>query len=199
MNASVIDTTRAGASNELAAWRPPPLDRLLDAPGMRVLIDLHGRASVLRCAREELAEMRLRLSQGAVDLGPFDPTRFEHDCADRLAQASAPLLRPVFNLTGTVLHTNLGRAVLSEEAIAAATAVMRQPGNLEYDLASGSRGDRDDHIEGLLRELTGAAAATAVNNNAAAVFLVLNTLVQKKEVPACASWSKSAAPFASPT
>ena len=160
--------------------RPPSVDRLLDTPFMRSLIEMHGRSSVLQGARELLAERR---GQAPPAARPFDAAHFERECHERLAARSAPLLRPVFNLTGTVLHTNLGRAMLAEEAIEAVTAVMRQPSNLEYDLASGARGDRDDHIEGLLRELTGAEAATAVNNNAAAVYLVLNTLAQKKEVP----------------
>ena len=89
----------------------------------------------------------------------------------------------MFNLTGTVLHTNLGRAPLPSEAIDAIASAAREPSNLEFDLDTGKRGDRDDHVEAALCRLTGAAAATVVNNNAAAVLLVLNTLALRKEVP----------------
>ena len=159
-----------------ASNRPPSLDKLLDSPALRELIEQHGRASVLAAAREALDAWRANASQ------PFDAAHLEHRCRTQLAARAELHLKPVFNLTGTVLHTNLGRALLPQEAIDAVTALMGQAGNLEYDLASGSRGDRDDHIEGLLRELTGAEAATVVNNNAAAVLLVLAALAEKKEV-----------------
>jgi L-seryl-tRNA(Ser) seleniumtransferase len=100
----------------------------------------------------------------------------------RLESATVPALRAVFNLTGTVLHTNLGRAVLPEAAVSAVLQSMRAPVNLEYDLATGRRGERDTLVEKLLCELTGAEAATVVNNNAAAVLLMLSAVAARRDV-----------------
>lgn len=122
------------------------------------------------------------LARKPVDEVPMDEASLVPQLAARLTARLAPRLRPVFNLTGTVLHTNLGRAPLPEEAIRALVTAAREPCALEYDLDSGGRGDRDDLVADLLRELTGAEAATVVNNNAAGVFLLLNSLARKKQV-----------------
>jgi L-seryl-tRNA(Ser) seleniumtransferase len=159
------------------AVRPPPaLDKLLDTPALRALVEQHGRTSVTSAAREALEAWRAAMTQD------FSGAAFEQGVAQTLASRAAMQLRPVFNLTGTVLHTNLGRAVMPAEAVEAVAAVMAGASNLEYDLAAGQRGDRDDHVEALLRELTGAQAATVVNNNAAAVLLVLAALADRKQV-----------------
>ena len=158
--------------------RPPAVDRILNWPMVAVLIDQYGRQPVLDILRELLEQLRPQ-ARNAEDYGEAAiSTRLEA----RLAQDNAPRLRRVFNLTGTVLHTNLGRAPLPEEAIEAMVMAARHPCALEYDLETGGRGDRDDVVEDLLKELTGAEAATVVNNNAAAVFLLLNSLAMRKEV-----------------
>src|SRR6185503_5710638 len=134
-------------------------------------------------ARTLLSELRGALGSDRPAAGPaFDEDRFVGDCAARLARDAQPSLKPVFNLTGTVLHTNLGRAVMPRSAADAVVQAMTQPVNLEFDLEGAARGERDSHIERWLTRLTGAEAAAVVNNNAAAVYLVLNTLAQKKEV-----------------
>jgi len=163
-------------SAPVPAQRPPAMDRLLERPALRALQATHGRQPALQAARAALDAWRESRS-------PFDPEAFDLTVDRSLRAQAQAALRPVFNLTGTVLHTNLGRAVMAPEAIEAVMSVMQGFSNLEFDLGRGARGDRDDHIEGLLREFTGAEAATAVNNNAAAVMLVLSALAEKKEVP----------------
>ena len=155
----------------------PSVSRLLQRRESGMLIDRHGRSAVTDAIRGVLTALR---REAIVDL--TDDAILRH-AAERLEQDATPSLRPVFNLTGTVLHTNLGRAPLPAEAVEAMAAAARGPVNLEYDLDSGRRGERDDHVETLLCRLTGAEAATVVNNNAAALLLVLNTLAARKEVP----------------
>ena len=154
--------------------RPPSVDRALGWPGMQALVASHGRALVLDCLREALDDWR------AGQLA--DAPALLLAVQQRIERRLAPSLTPVFNMTGTVLHTNLGRAPLPPEAIAAIAAVAAGASNLEYDLQGAARGDRDSHVEAWICRLTGAEAATVVNNNAAAVLLVLNALAARREV-----------------
>ena len=154
--------------------RPPAVDRVLAWPLVQQLIADHGRALVLDGVRAALRRWR----DGAIS----DDEALVHWLRQHLLATLAPSMRPVLNLTGTVLHTNLGRAPLPPEAVAAMNSVALGASNLEFDLASGQRGDRDDHVEQWICRLTGAEAATVVNNNAAAVLLVLNALANRREV-----------------
>jgi L-seryl-tRNA(Ser) seleniumtransferase len=155
----------------------PSLDALLRTPGAETLIARFGRAATAAALRSELAARRTARAFPAAAAEVLDAA------ADALARRFAASQRPVFNLTGTVLHTNLGRAPLPRAAAAAAAEAFASATTLEYDLATGRRGERDEHVARLLREITGAEAATVVNNNAAAVLLMLNTLALGREVP----------------
>ncbi|MBT5570509.1 MAG: L-seryl-tRNA(Sec) selenium transferase, partial [Alphaproteobacteria bacterium] len=159
----------------------PSLDRILKTPEAATLVETSGHEPTVVVLRSLLDEARAAMADGkSIDVSEGAITQ---SAAIRLTQAAAPSLKRVFNLTGTVLHTNLGRAPLAEEAIAAMADAARGASNLEFDLQTGKRGDRDVHVEDLLCELTGAEAATVVNNNAGAVLLLLNALALRKEVP----------------
>ncbi len=162
----------------------PSIDELLRVQQGVALSDRYGRALVTSVLREVADHVRATLAErGEADPTLAEPVAMIEEAAVRLAAILEPNLKPVFNLTGTVLHTNLGRAPLPDLAIEAMAEAAAGASNLEYDLKSGRRGDRDTHLEAWICRLTGADAATVVNNNAAAVLLLLNTLARRKEVP----------------
>ncbi|WP_431823026.1 L-seryl-tRNA(Sec) selenium transferase [Burkholderia sp. F1] len=170
--------------NELNALlaRVPSVERVLSSAPLQPVLDEYGRTRVLQAVRAELERWRTAAQHDPAAAEPLDETRIAATVARTLAAQSAGAVRTVFNLTGTVLHTNLGRALLPDDAVRAVVAALTQPLNLEFDLATGRRGDRDDLIDDLLCELTGAEASTVVNNNAAAVLLTLSALAPKREV-----------------
>jgi L-seryl-tRNA(Ser) seleniumtransferase len=149
---------------------------------MLAALQAYGHTLVVAALRTRLDELRQAALAGRLQLASVDAAAIARDVQAALEADARPRLRAVFNLTGTVLHTNLGRALLPDEAVAAVVRALTAPANLEFDLDSGGRGDRDDLVEGLLRELTGAQAATVVNNNAAAVLLMLSSLADRREV-----------------
>lgn len=153
----------------------PAVDQVLGWPLVSALAAQHGTTLVKRVVSDELALLREQLAF-------CDPDALVENVHLGVTRLLSPSLRRVFNLTGTVLHTNLGRSPLPEEALQSICAVAAGASNLEYDLQTGRRGERDSHVEDWLCRLTGAEAALVVNNNAAAVLLTLNTLAQGKEV-----------------
>ena len=158
------------------------VDRLLNAAAFAPLLVRHGRTPVTRALRAHLESLRRAALAGHLGRASLAEAVIAAAVEESLAESARPKLKPVFNLTGTVLHTNLGRALLPDEAVRALVQSLTAPVNLEFDLGSGERGERDTIIEGLLCELTGAEAATVVNNNAAGVLLMLAVIAGKREV-----------------
>src|SRR5690606_11877880 len=154
----------------------PSIDKLLRLPALRPLLAAHGHTLVAAEARALLDGLRSLALAGELGRDRVEPAALMAKLAARVRTRVAPRLRRVINLTGTVIHTNRGRAVLPAQAIAHLARMMEGPNNLEYDLADGGRGDRDSLVEDLLCEITGAEAATVVNNNAAAVLLTIAAL-----------------------
>jgi L-seryl-tRNA(Ser) seleniumtransferase len=219
----VVHGSQAPADHPAQPKDLPAIDRLLRQPDVAQLLAEHGHTLVAGEARALLDALRAQALAATLPLAGVAPATLAQALAVRVAERLTPRLRPVLNLTGTVIHTNLGRAPLPEAALAQAltarvterltprlrpmlnltgtvihTNLGRAPlaeaalahvqamlsgcSNLEYDLASGHRGDRDNIVEGLLCELTGAEAATVVNNNAAAVLLSIAALARGGEV-----------------
>jgi L-seryl-tRNA(Ser) seleniumtransferase len=161
----------------------PSIDRLLKHARCEALLARYKREYVATKCREVLDGLRDQIRQGRnISSSELNDNVIFDRIENRLAAESQPRLVRVVNATGTILHTNFGRALLSQTAMEAVAAVAGQPVNLEYDLGAGKRGRREGAIEQLLIELTGAEGATVVNNNAAAVLLGLNTLAEGKEV-----------------
>jgi L-seryl-tRNA(Ser) seleniumtransferase len=160
----------------------PALDQLLRAQPLHATITRWGRTRVRSAARMVLQQARDDLRTGHAQPAPSADAL----CAAVIATLRATTARPIaplLNLSGTLIHTNLGRAQLPQVAADAVATAARATVNLEFDLRSGQRGDRDAEVAALLCELTGAEAATVVNNNAAALLLVLNTLAEGRAVP----------------
>ena len=153
--------------------RLPSVDHVLRTAAGTIAASRFGHDATVNAVRKTVAGLRQTMRAGAGP--PADADMIAGRALELLEREAAPSLRRVFNLTGTVLHTNLGRAILPESAIAAAVDAMRSAVALEFDIGGAARGERDDHVRGLIRELTGAEDAAIVNNNAAAVLLVLNT------------------------
>ena len=174
-------------SGEIAARlrEIPSVDQVLSRPRLVALAESAGRAAVTQVARGVLGEIRARLIRGADAAAGAIATsgeKIEVRVVAEVESLLAPSLRRVINATGVVLHTNLGRAPLAASAVAAIAESAPRYSNLEYDVESGQRGKRDVHTARLLADLAGAESAIVVNNNAAAVFLVLNTLAKAAEV-----------------
>jgi len=170
------------AASQAAPQDLPAIDRVLRSAPAAPLLQAHGHQLVAEQARALLDELRSQARAGTLAHEALDAEALGLQLAARCEQRLAPRMKAVLNLTGTVLHTNLGRALLADEALQQVLALMAGPNNLEFDLATGSRGDRDSLVEGLLCELTGAEAATVVNNNAAAVLLSIAALAGGREV-----------------
>src|SRR6185503_5459897 len=174
----------ASAMSDAPLRRLPSIDALLRSESLQLLIEASGRVAVRDRLREVLAELRQEAKSSPSE--PLDPskliTEIEERVALRFARRSLARTQRVINATGVVLHTNLGRAPLSANALKAIQDVAGGYCNLEYDLETGTRGRRGASLEGVLRDIFGCEAAAIVNNCAAAVLITLNTLAEGGEV-----------------
>ncbi len=163
----------------------PSVDEILKSSVTRTWLESYPRILVLEAIRTAIDRQRMAILRAAgkgTDERAVSVSEILAEAESILRDLSTPSLRPVINATGVVVHTNLGRSILSDEAIRRMVEVSRGYSNLEYDIHAGRRGKRYVHVESMLTRLAGVEAATAVNNNAAAVLLCLNTLARGKEV-----------------
>lgn len=173
---SVVDGSKASPKDL------PSIDRLLRSSEGMSLVATHGHTLVTAEARLLIEALRSKALAGSLTAPDAGLNSIARQLEAQVGERLAPRMRRVINLTGTVIHTNLGRALLAPEALTHLAAMMAGPNNLEYDLTTGERGDRDTIVEELLCTITGAQAATVVNNNAAAVVLTLAGLARGREV-----------------
>ena len=159
----------------------PKVDILCQAPALKSEQETYGEKAVTEAVRQMIAALRQEILAGERTALPGEEMQTEL-VRERIIRNALPSLRTVINGTGIILHTNLGRACLSEKAAQAAADTARRYSNLEYDIPNGQRGSRYVHVESQLCRLTGAESALVVNNNAAAVLLVLSALTQGGEV-----------------
>ncbi|MFQ6039394.1 MAG: L-seryl-tRNA(Sec) selenium transferase [Candidatus Poribacteria bacterium] len=175
MNGTIIN-------QQQALRQIPSLETLLISEQFQPLLNNYARELVVENLRATLEEIRGEIRAGQIDTDKLKPENLAERLMNQLQRKFSPRLVRVINVTGTITHTNLGRALLSEEACRALTNCAKHYVNLEYDVKAGRRGHRDSITEPLLQQLTGCEASTVVNNNAAAVLLSLNTLARGREV-----------------
>jgi L-seryl-tRNA(Ser) seleniumtransferase len=161
----------------------PSVDRLLKSPVIREISPQYSHNLILKAINEVLEEFRDEIKNGkAMDSSDLALERVSSAVVERLKLLDQPSLKPVINATGVVVHTNLGRSILPEQALEKFRQIAGGYSNLEYDLRKGERGSRYSHVESILLEITSAEGAMAVNNNAAAVLVSLETLARGREV-----------------
>lgn len=162
----------------------PKVDNILQSSGVKALLDCNPRAVVIKAIREELDIFRKNIINGNISDNNFNEEvlNLENSIIKRFKKDNEYKLKKVVNASGVVIHTNLGRSILNEEVIERIKEVSLNYSNLEYDLDTGKRGLRYSHLEEIISKVTGAEAAMVVNNNAAAVMLVLSSMAKEGEV-----------------
>lgn len=158
----------------------PAVDEVLKSAKMQECARSYSKNLITQAVRDILTKMRADIIAGQktdISLDTIEKLVISH-----IEDILKPSIKKIINASGTILHTNLGRAILCDSAVEAVKICAGHPVNLEFDIGRGERGERDSHIEDIICRLTGAEAATVVNNNAAAVFLALNTLAEDREV-----------------